>query len=105
MRARPLENRFSIAFRIGLALAIALAPLAAQAYVGPGAGLSLLGALWGVLCAIGAAFMFVIMWPIRRLRRRRRAAKQVANASSSDSPLQQHETADSNRRNEQGPGA
>lgn len=44
------------------------------AYVGPGAGLSLLGALWGVGIAIVAALGFVILWPLRRLLRSRRTA-------------------------------
>lgn len=44
---------------------------AALAYVGPGAGLSLLGALWGLLIAIIAALGFMLAWPIRRMRRRR----------------------------------
>jgi|GEM_PF-567292 len=48
-------------------------PLAAEAYVGPGAGLSLLTALWGIIAAIGMALFFVIMWPIRRMCRRRKA--------------------------------
>jgi hypothetical protein len=42
----------------------------ATAYVGPGAGLSLLGALWGLLLSVGAALAFVILWPLRRLRKR-----------------------------------
>jgi membrane protein implicated in regulation of membrane protease activity len=46
----------------------------ALAYVGPGAGLSLVGAFWGLLVAVFAAFAFVIAWPLRRLLRRRRGA-------------------------------
>jgi hypothetical protein len=42
----------------------------ATAYVGPGAGLSLLGALWGLLLSVGAALAFVVLWPLRRLRKR-----------------------------------
>lgn len=45
---------------------------AALAYVGPGAGLSLLGALWGLLLAVGTALAFVIIWPLKRARRRAR---------------------------------
>lgn len=41
------------------------------AYVGPGAGLSLIGALWGLVAAIFVALGFVIIWPIRRMRRQR----------------------------------
>ncbi|WP_299391032.1 hypothetical protein [Pelagibius sp.] len=44
----------------------------ALAYIGPGAGLSLLGALWGVLVAVLAALLFLLFWPLRRLLRRRR---------------------------------
>jgi hypothetical protein len=43
----------------------------AFAYVGPGAGLSLLGALWGVVAAVVVALAFVVIWPVRRLIKRR----------------------------------
>ena len=47
--------------------------LPAAAYVGPGAGLSLLGAFWGLLLAVVAALGFVILWPLRRMFRRQQA--------------------------------
>lgn len=43
----------------------------AQAYVGPGAGLSMLTAFWGLLVALFAALGFLILLPLRRLFRRR----------------------------------
>lgn len=46
----------------------------AAAYVGPGAGLSLLGALWAVLLAVFVALGFLIAWPLRRILKRRRTA-------------------------------
>lgn len=49
----------------------------AMAYIGPGAGLSLLGALWGLVAAVGAALLFVILWPFRRMLRRKREAKKA----------------------------
>lgn len=55
--------------------ALLLAPLAAEAYVGPGAGLSLLGALWALIVALGTAVIFVLAWPIRRFLRHRREAR------------------------------
>lgn len=47
----------------------------AWAYVGPGAGLSLLGALWGLILAVGAALGFVVLWPLRRMIKRHREKK------------------------------
>ncbi len=58
----------------------ALAP-AAGAYVGPGAGLGLLGALWALIAALGAALVFVLLWPLRRLRQRRRDRARQADAA------------------------
>jgi membrane protein implicated in regulation of membrane protease activity len=59
----------------------------ALAYVGPGAGLSLVGAFWGLLVALFAALAFVVLWPIRRfLKQRRRASPrpQAADAAEAD---------------------
>lgn len=56
--------------------------LPAAAYIGPGAGLSLLGAFWGLLIAIAAALGFVILWPIRRLFRRNRTEHPVQAAAA-----------------------
>ena len=56
-------------------LAFCLFAVPVHAYVGPGAGLSLIGALWALVAAIAAAVVFVIAWPIRRMRRRKREAR------------------------------
>lgn len=56
-----------------IAAACSLAAGPAAAYVGPGAGLSLVGALWALIAALFAAISFVLLWPIRRALRRRRA--------------------------------
>ncbi|MFN7877532.1 MAG: hypothetical protein ACK5PB_19585 [Pirellula sp.] len=39
------------------------------AYVGPGAGLSMIGALLAVVCVIGLALIGPILYPIRMFRR------------------------------------
>ncbi len=59
---------------VAVAVVLGAASLAhpAFAYVGPGAGLSLLGALWGLLLALFAAVGFVVAWPVRRWLARRR---------------------------------
>lgn len=68
-----------------LACAMLLIALPAHAYVGPGAGLSLLSALWAVLAAIVVAVGFVLMWPLRKMMRKRKASRAskpvTANAS------------------------
>jgi hypothetical protein len=66
-----------------LTLGVVLAwPGAAFAYLGPGAGISMLGALWAVIAAILFALAGLIWWPIRALRRRRKQA--AAGAAAAD---------------------
>jgi hypothetical protein len=75
------------------AIASLMFAVPAFAYVGPGAGLSMLGALWGLLLAVVAALGFVILWPLRRYRRRR--AQERADATPMASPRsdgEQHQT-------------
>jgi hypothetical protein len=72
-----MKTRFAILFATICALTLGVIDTAA-AYVGPGAGLSLVGAVWGLLLAIFAALGFVMLWPLRRLLRRRRAKPTAA---------------------------
>ena len=70
---------------IGFIMILVL-PAQAMAYVGPGAGITMLGALWGVFIAILAALGAVLYWPIRsviRKRKKRLAADAEANSNSS----------------------
>ncbi len=70
-----------------LTLLMAVLPTAAFAYVGPGAGLGLLGALWALVAAIGTALVFVLAWPIRNMLRRRRADRAAASREpTADAP-------------------
>jgi heme O synthase-like polyprenyltransferase len=50
----------------------------ALAYVGPGAGITMLGALWGVLVAIVLALGAVFYLPIRTMLRKRRQRRPDA---------------------------
>jgi hypothetical protein len=51
-------------------------------YVGPGSGITLIAALIGVLAAVGSALLFVILWPLRMLRRKMKQAKQTDDESA-----------------------
>jgi hypothetical protein len=55
-------------------------PLAAQAYVGPGAGITLIGALIGLVSAVFLALWAVLRWPFRRFMARRKAARAATDA-------------------------
>ena len=63
-------------------LAVFLASQPALAYIGPGAGITMLGALWGVLVAILLALAAVLFWPIRSLLRRRKKAAEISNSAA-----------------------
>ncbi|MEQ5775420.1 hypothetical protein J4E05_07820 [Thalassospira sp. NFXS8] len=75
-----------------VALAPLLTAMPAQAYVGPGAGLSLLSALWAVIAAVGVAIGFVLMWPIRKMLRnkRRKNAAGTTTAHANTAKSDQH---------------
>lgn len=70
-----------------IAFLLLVASTHAQAYIGPGAGLSVLGSLWTVLVGIVLALLAILSWPIRVLWRRLRGKKTsaVAAADASDS--------------------
>lgn len=64
---------------------LALTTQPAAAYIGPGAGITMLGALWGVIVAIALAVGAILFWPIRILFRRRRRPAAAASAQVSPS--------------------
>jgi hypothetical protein len=69
----------SLSIVLALAILLGLAQSTpALAYFGPGAGITMLGALWGVLLAIILAAGAVLAWPIRAMLRRRKAASMKA---------------------------
>jgi membrane protein implicated in regulation of membrane protease activity len=73
-------NRKHAAFAGLVAAGLVFAAGPAAAYIGPGAGLSLLGALWGVAAAVVAALLFLLLWPLRRLLRKRHPVQQHGQA-------------------------
>jgi membrane protein implicated in regulation of membrane protease activity len=65
-----------------------LAPVSsALAYIGPGAGISVLGSLLGILATFFVAIGAILIWPLRKWSKRRKARRPSAgNAGASDSP-------------------
>jgi len=49
----------------------------ALAYVGPGAGVTMLGALWAVIVAVVFVIGGLLIWPIRMLLRKTRPGEQI----------------------------
>ena len=56
---------------------LALASGPALAYVGPGAGISMLGALWGLIIGVVMALGVILFWPIRMMLRKAKAKKEA----------------------------
>lgn len=63
--------------RITALFLLALIASPAAAYVGPGAGISVLGSLLGILATIFVAIGAILFWPIRKLIKRRKAKKET----------------------------
>ena len=76
-----MKHRRTALLAIAMA-AMGVAASPAMAYVGPGAGLTLLGALWGLIVAVVVSLGFVLLWPIRRLMRRNRPAGRTSDADA-----------------------
>lgn len=66
------------------ALALLLFAGGTFAYVGPGAGISVLGSLLGILATILLAIVAIVMWPIRKLMKRRKAAAAIAETAEAE---------------------
>ena len=62
----------------------------ATAYVGPGAGISVLGSLMGILATIFVAIGAILFWPIRKLMRRKKARAESGPSEDTDSSSADH---------------
>lgn len=61
------------------AMVLALTPLAAQAYIGPGVGAGAIGAVLGVIGSIFLALFAVVYYPIKRLLKGRKPTSKTAS--------------------------
>lgn len=58
----------------GILVLMSAAPVT-YAYIGPGSGISVVGSLLGLLATILLAVAAVLLWPFRRLLKKRRSQK------------------------------
>ena len=73
----------AISFLIGVATLV-LYPSSAHAYLGPGAGLSMIGTLIAVVGLVILSFLGLLILPLRILIKSLRKKRDAANATRSD---------------------
>ncbi len=76
---------WSLGQRLTVLGLLALIPLPALAYIGPGAGISFFGSLIGVVVTVLVAIGAILLWPVRRMMKKRRAGKASQNPESESS--------------------
>lgn len=72
---------------IALFFLIALTPMSAQAYIGPGLGVTLLGYVFGPIAAVLGAIALVAYFPARYLYKKyKRKKAEAAKEDGADNP-------------------
>lgn len=71
---------------VAAAAPLALAPAAAFAYIGPGAGISAIGTALALLAALGLAVVGFVWYPVKRLLKLRRREGAKADAPEPPKP-------------------
>lgn len=66
--------------RFLIAAALFLAAPMALAYIGPGAGISAVGSLLGLIAGVLLALFAILFWPVRFMWRKMRGKKAAAPA-------------------------
>lgn len=66
-------------------LAIAVMPAAAQAYVGPGAGLTAIGTMVALFAALVLAVVGFVWYPVKRMLRARKAKADIQTPRENES--------------------
>jgi hypothetical protein len=88
VKIESLKRFTPITFALVLLLGL---PAISYAYVGPGAGLSIIGSLLAFFAAIIVGIFGFLWFPIRRLMKKRKQAKEQASdraVAEADSPAQ-----------------
>lgn len=71
---------------------LTIAPLTANAYIGPGLGLGAIGAVLGILGAILLGIFAILYYPLKRVLKNRKKA-QAAQAEKTLETTAEHESA------------
>lgn len=71
-------------FKITTAVLLMAIATPLMAYIGPGAGISVLGSLLGILATILIAIGAIIFWPVRKFLKRRKAGASAVGAEASE---------------------
>ena len=97
-----MQNLFTHSHVRFILAGLLLSPTAAIAYVGPGAGLTMLGSLWGLILAIVFVVFGLLILPLKIMRNRmkKKAADAVADSEeqqemASGTSTEQNSTTDS----------
>ena len=65
---------------VGLAVMFSIVAAPALAYIGPGAGITVIGAAFGVLATIAVVIFSLLWYPVRRLRGKKK--RKITDAES-----------------------
>ncbi|WP_299206228.1 hypothetical protein [uncultured Tateyamaria sp.] len=68
-----------------LVIALVVMPAAAQAYVGPGAGLTAIGTMIALLAALVLAIVGFVWYPVKRMLRARKAKADIQTPRENES--------------------
>jgi len=74
----------NITLKLPALLLLVLLSSSAFAYVGPGAGISVLGSLLSILATIVVAIGAIIFWPVRKYMKRRKARLGSEDSNKAD---------------------
>jgi uncharacterized membrane protein HdeD (DUF308 family) len=85
----PMKHTSGRSSEIASWLAIAagmllIMPSMAFAYVGPGAGITMIGTLIGIVVVIFGAIGAILYWPVRAMLRKKKNAAAASDNSGSD---------------------
>jgi hypothetical protein len=68
------SQRHFVCMALAAAMVLCFLPQTAFGYIGPGAGLSAIGALLAVIVGVVVAILGFVWYPLRRILRKRRSA-------------------------------